>query len=126
MKIGIIIFYYINQISNQNICIQFFFDFSDQCFLWCLSFLYLATWKFPATCKFSISSFLSFFCLWITAATTFIVFISYTPCSVFSIHFFYLIIMLYYLMHLYMGNENISVLTNSQNRFIATRLLSSV
>ena len=56
VEIRIIKFNRINQFSYTDICIQFFFDFSDKCLSRCFFILNLTARKFPSILELPISS----------------------------------------------------------------------
>ena len=56
MKSWIIIFYCINQVTDFNICIQFFFDFSMKCPKRCFSGFYFSAGKFPLSFKIAVAT----------------------------------------------------------------------
>ena len=77
MKVWIIKFNRINQCSYTDICIQFFFDFSDKGLFRCFSLLNLTAREFPSVLEFSISS---------LRGKNFIIFSNYCCYYTYSLH----------------------------------------
>ena len=56
MKCWIVIFHCVHICIHFYLCVQFFFDFPDQCLLWCFPCLNLTAKKLPPTFQLSISA----------------------------------------------------------------------